>query len=210
MQTSEQELNQMKNKVTRDLATVERNTDDKIKQIRKNAEENAEAFETKIDAQIEMFKDKIKAVEEKLAKVEETSVVMEFINQLVASTKKELEEKTTEQGAELKTRIDQIHDVHLEHEGLFGPEHETHKTFKDYIFQELESVIEQFKKKEATDKKIAVNTTNKFGDINKRLDADISNKLQELGHARDGILEKIEEMSTFTLIPLQNGANTMG
>ena len=86
----------MKNKVTRDLATVERNTDDKIKQIRKNAEENAEAFETKIDAQIEMFKDKIKAVEEKLAKVEETSVVMEFINQLVASTKKELEEKTTE------------------------------------------------------------------------------------------------------------------
>lgn len=103
----------MKNKVTRDLATVERNTEDKLKQIRKTTEENAEAFEGKIDAQIEMFKMKIDKVEEKLAKVEETEVVMEFINQLVTSTKKELADATTEQGASLSARIDQLHDDHL-------------------------------------------------------------------------------------------------
>ena len=43
-----------------------------------------------------MFKLKLDKVDEKLAKVEDTEVVMEFINQLNKSTKKELSDKTNE------------------------------------------------------------------------------------------------------------------
>ena len=73
---------------------MERNTEDKLKTIRKNVEENSQAFETKVDAQVELMQDKLKAVEAKLAKVDDTEVIMEFVNQLNASTKKELSEAT--------------------------------------------------------------------------------------------------------------------
>ena len=39
-----------------------------------------------------------------------------------------------------------------------------------------------------------------------RIDGEVTNKFSELTIGRDGILEKIQEMETFTLTPLQAGA----
>ena len=86
----------MKNKFTRDLATLERNMDDKIKRNQKNVDENAEAFETKVDAMLEMFKDKIKDIETKMSTVEPSEVVYTFVRDLNATSVKALETATTE------------------------------------------------------------------------------------------------------------------
>ena len=78
--TTEQEHAQLKNKITRDLQTVERNTEDKVKTLRKTVEENSQQFEEKVDAQVELMQEKLKGVEAKLAKMDESEVLMEFIN----------------------------------------------------------------------------------------------------------------------------------
>ena len=77
----------MKNKFTRDLSTLERNADDKIKRNKKEIDENSEAFEGKIDAQIEMFKDTIAEIKAKMAEVEPTEVVYEFVRANVGELK---------------------------------------------------------------------------------------------------------------------------
>ena len=59
------------------------------------------------------------------------------------------------------------------------------------------------------DKKLTVQTKDKFSDLNKRLDTDVSNKLQELATSRDGILQSISDTETFTLTPLQATQATM-
>ena len=51
--TNEQEIGQLKNRITRDLQSIERNTEDKLKSIRKEVKESSEEFSNKIDAQVE-------------------------------------------------------------------------------------------------------------------------------------------------------------
>lgn len=100
------------------------------------------------------MQDKVKAIEAKLAKVDDTEVIMEFVNQLNASTKKELSEATNKQGEEIHSKIDTMFNDHLKQDGVFGPDHEKYKTFKDYMFSELEAASTRFASKIEEDKNI--------------------------------------------------------
>ena len=95
---------------------------------------------------------------------------------------------------------------HLKQDGVFGPEHDKYKTFKDYMFSELEAASSKFSTKLDEDKKIQSATNDKINQIMQRIDGEVTNKFSELTIGRDGILEKIQEMETFTLTPLQAGA----
>ena len=43
---------------------------------------------------------------------------------------------------------------HLKQDGVFGPDHEKYKTFKDYMFSELEAASTRFASKIEEDKNI--------------------------------------------------------
>ena len=91
---------------------------------------------------------------------------------------------------------------HLKQDGVFGPEHDKYKNFKDYMFSELQAASSKFSTKLDEDKKIQSATNDKINQIMQRIDGEVTNKFSELTMGRDGILEKIQEMETFTLTPL--------
>ena len=70
------------------------------------------------------------------------------------------------------------------------------------MFSELQAASSKFSTKLDEDKKIQSATNDKINQIMQRIDGEVTNKFSELTMGRDGILEKIQEMETFTLTPL--------
>lgn len=77
--TNDQEISMMKNKVQRDLGTSERLTEEKIKQFKTYITEKSEASEGRVDASLDMMRNKINGMDNKLAQVEVTEVILDFV-----------------------------------------------------------------------------------------------------------------------------------
>ena len=77
----------MKNKVTRDLAQNERANDDKIKALRNMLNEITSSAASQNEVTFELIKDKQKEMDNKLAQVETSEVLIDFFNNEITKTK---------------------------------------------------------------------------------------------------------------------------
>lgn len=80
----------MKNKVTRDLQSAERSTEDKIKQFRNYITDKNDASESRNEVTFELMKDKQKQMDDKLSKIEITEVVLDYVNAEIAKVQKSM------------------------------------------------------------------------------------------------------------------------
>ena len=78
--TNDQELIMMKNKVTRDLDHNRNVNEDKVKQIRNYMNDQFDASKVQTETTFELVKDKQKKMDEKLAQVEVSEVVFDYID----------------------------------------------------------------------------------------------------------------------------------
>ena len=77
----------MKNKVTRDLQQSERTNDDKIKALRNMLNETSDAANSRNEVTFELIKEKQQQMDAKLAQVEVTEVVLDYVNVEVKKAK---------------------------------------------------------------------------------------------------------------------------
>ena len=85
--TNDQDIMLMKNKVTRDLAQNERANDDKIKALRNMLNEITSSAASQNEVTFELIKDKQKEMDNKLAQVETSEVLIDFFNNEITKTK---------------------------------------------------------------------------------------------------------------------------
>ena len=65
----------------------------------------------------------------------------------------------------MHSKIDTMFNNHLKHDGVFGPDHAKYKTFKDYMFSELEAASGRFSKKIEEDKQNLSSVNDKITQI---------------------------------------------
>ena len=166
----------MKNKVTRDLQHSERISDDKIKQFRNYMTELNDSSSARNEATFELIQEKQKRMDAKLAEVEVTEVVLDYVNAEVRKSKKEFGELMTISSQTMEDKFRELMEKELTNEqGLFGKDNEeeektyTHQTLKEYMvaqFEQLDSTMTD--QKEAHDKLLA-ETAGKFSTVNKKV-----------------------------------------
>ena len=106
--TNDQEISMMKNKVQRDLGTSERLTEEKIKQFKTYITEKSEASEGRVDASLDMMRNKINGMDNKLAQVEVTEVILDFVRTEIRRVRMQVQDEMEESNAEISNRFDKL------------------------------------------------------------------------------------------------------
>lgn len=83
----------MKNKVARDLQHNERVNEDKLKQFKTYMTETFQQAEVRTETTFELIKEKQFAMNEKLAKVEETEFIIDFVRTEVRKMERSVNER---------------------------------------------------------------------------------------------------------------------
>ena len=106
--TNDQEISMMKNKVQRDLGTSERLTEEKIKQFKTYITEKSEASEGRVDASLDMMRNKINGMDNKLAQVEVTEVILDFVRTEIRRVRMQVQDEMEESNANISNRFDKL------------------------------------------------------------------------------------------------------
>ena len=111
----------MKNKVVRDIQHSERVNEDKLRQFRTMITEKNDAAEAQNSVTFELIKDKQKAMDNKLSKVEETEVIIDYFKTELEKLRRQTKDDMHENSQRVEQRFEKlIHEELTHEEGLFG------------------------------------------------------------------------------------------
>lgn len=143
IQTNDSEVSKLQNKVARDIANSEKQTQESLKALNVKVEQFGTDYDSKIQGSTNMLKANIQDVSIQLSKMETKEVLCEIIQ----NTRDKLEQKLI--GVILTEKDDTLMQVDAKFLDLntceteFGPEHETLKSLKDYSVAKMKELTEK-------------------------------------------------------------------
>jgi len=143
MKKGEEDMFALKNKISRDLLGLDKTTENKMKLFKQQNDIEIKKLTNVIDEKLEEIDRKVYEINDKLSRVEDTTVVLDYVNKHIKQAQDDIQNNVDKLECTTQYSINRIERDELSVEGLFGPGfgavEKKYKTMKDFVMDNLEA-----------------------------------------------------------------------